>query len=124
MEQAIRDLYQELLRLKANGTQSLYVDSQSIQALLAVRNQKNQQCGETVSIQSQHLSIKKSQEKSLSHTVTLPTKEKQLQPTNIQLPKGAGPSSYCGSKNSISIILIHSTPHPTYLDQEANKPKY
>ena len=89
MDQAIRDLYQELLRLKASGTQSLYVDSQSIQALLAVRNQKNQQCGETVSIQSQHLSIKKSQEKNLSHTVTLPTKEKQLQPTNIQLPKGS-----------------------------------
>ena len=35
MEQAIQDLYNELLRLKAKGIQSLYVDSQSIMALEA-----------------------------------------------------------------------------------------
>jgi DNA polymerase len=91
MEQATRDLYLELLRLKASGTQSIYVDSKSIQALLAARTQQNQQCGEGDSTQSEKLGIKKSLETNLSHTVKLTTEKKQRQPINIQLPKGSRP---------------------------------
>jgi DNA polymerase len=89
MEQAIRDLHQELLRLKASGTQSLYVEYQSIQALLAARNQQNQQCGEGAASQSEQLGIKKALETNLPHTVNLPTEKKQRQPINIQLPQGS-----------------------------------
>lgn len=89
MEQAIRDLYQELLRLKASGTQSLYVESQSIQALLAARNQQNQQCGKGAATQSGQLGIKKPLETNLSHTVKLTTEKEQRQAINVQLPKGS-----------------------------------
>lgn len=40
MEQAIQNLYDELLRLKANGLQSLYVETTSIEALSAVRHKQ------------------------------------------------------------------------------------
>ena len=88
MEQAIQDLYNELLRLKAKGIQSLYVDSQSIMALEAACNLQPQQSDAPLPVQSECTRIAKHMTVDLSPTSESHTQESQNQPINIQLPDG------------------------------------
>lgn len=88
MEQAILDLYQELLRLKASGTQSLYVDSKSIKALEAARNQQIQQSHASTPVQSERTTIAKNPLRDLPHSSGSHSNESQIQPNKIQLPQG------------------------------------
>lgn len=88
MEHAIADLYHELRRLKATGTQFIYVDPQSIAALTASLNKQSQRYGEVPQLRSQHSTIEKPIETDLTHTVEAPLDERPFQTFNIQLPAG------------------------------------
>ena len=123
MKQALEDLYHELLRLKANGTQSLYVDPQSIEALITARSRHNEQPPKE-QIQAHHRADIKTSKTKLPQTNESPSELSQAELPRIQLPEGTHSEQLLWLEKSTASTLRLNDLNQFHLELEAIKPIY